>query len=699
MRQLADRRLTVTHLLFDEEADMDKKKVTAILTAFLLVASVCLLSFRELKTVVPDDPIGSHSEEIDVDKMKQLDMESLSSLKHGSGLDKEKKGDKKAQDEKKDESDEKGEEQEKEESKDPDDSDEDSDKDDGDIDGPEESDDASDKEGDGDTAEESPDPGKPTTHDPKIITDLKNQFFTTKQLKKDKYKFYAYIADNDGETTLSVKFRNNETSIQGKYLTPKRGRDYTAVLSKKGNGYNFITLYMKKNGEVIKQITYTIRYTEDKADDDDPEKGEHPPVIKTNLDNRTKPVKTRNFIFTVSAKTYKKKYLPYDHIKVSFDGKTLKTTPTGAGTYEYDLYFNPPDHGDTETHKVKVLAWDDEGNSKQIERKVVYEFANEGDVIGKATVNVDATVIGLGVIASGAKCDIKQDEPASVVIVEALEEYGFTAEYTGTPKSGFYLKGISGGYIANGARIPANLKEKLEDDGLNMTGQKSKNRINEFDYTEGSGWLYTIDGHLHPGRGMSGYYLEDGDVVTLRFTLAYGKDLGGTSTRGLLSSYCGKWMNGSYTAHHNMGDPEVVKEPTCEEDGLKETRCKVKGCRECKEETIPKLGHDFKEVSREEPTYDKEGKIVYKCKRCDKTKTETIPKKPKPDDPDDPDDPPDDPDDPPDNPDNPGGGDDGGDDGGDGGEGGGGSKASTAGSRLTLYPGTLNSLRFVRKVA
>ena len=234
---------------------MDKKKITAVLTVFLLVASVCLLSFRELKTVVPDDPIGKHSEEIDVDKMKQLDIESLSSQKQGSGVDKEKKGDKKAQDEKKDESDENGEEQNEEESKDPDDSDEDSSKEDGEIDGPEESDDASDKEGDGDTAEETPDPGKPTTHDPKIITDLKNQFFTTKQLNKDKYRFYAYIADNDGKTTLSVKFRNNETSIQGKSLTPKRGRDYTAVLSQKGNGYNFITLYMKKDGEVIKQIT------------------------------------------------------------------------------------------------------------------------------------------------------------------------------------------------------------------------------------------------------------------------------------------------------------------------------------------------------------------------------------------------------------------------------------------------------------
>ena len=72
-------------------------------------------------------------------------------------------------------------------------------------------------------------------------------------MKKDKYKFYAYIADNDGKTTLSVKFRNNETSIQGKYLTPKRGRDYTAVLSKEGNGYNFITLYMKRDEEVVKQ--------------------------------------------------------------------------------------------------------------------------------------------------------------------------------------------------------------------------------------------------------------------------------------------------------------------------------------------------------------------------------------------------------------------------------------------------------------
>ena len=130
-------------------------------------------------------------------------------------------------------------------------------------------------------------------------------------------------------------------------------------------------------------------------------------------------------------------------------------------------------------------------------------------------------------------------------------------------------------------------------------------------------------------------------------------------------------MNGSYTANHDMGKMEVTKKATCEESGLKESHCKVKGCKEVKSEEIPALGHDFKETEREEATEEKEGWIIYTCTRCSKTKKETIPKKEK-DKPDKPDDPggPDDPDkpvdpvdpvDPPD-PVDPGGGDDGGGD-------------------------------------
>ena len=46
--------------------------------------------------------------------------------------------------------------------------------------------------------------------------------------------------------------------------------------------------------------------------------------------------------------------------------------------------------------------------------------------------------------------------------------------------------------------------------------------IGEFDYTMGSGWMYSIGGaDFYPGSPMSGYYLQDGDTLTLRYTLAY----------------------------------------------------------------------------------------------------------------------------------------------------------------------------------
>ncbi len=618
---------------------MNKKKLITIVSVLVVLIALILLSLSGLRNAVPDNPIQIHAGGLIVDNVPQIPAENNSNSGQGSGTDETKEGDQKKATNKDSDSEEEGEnlEEQEEDEEDPDtESDEESDNEEGEnIDGAKESDDASDKEGDGKTAEETPTPGE-ETKDPLIVTDLKNQHLTTKDLKNDTFGFYAYLMNNDADTTLQVKLRNADTSLKGVFLEGN-GKNFSTPLSKANEGYNFITLYMKKNGEVLYNITYTIRYTEDKADAEHPEQGEYPPVIKTNLDGRTKTVKNSNFIFTVSAKTYKGKLLPSDHLIVKLDGKQIKTVPTGGGTYEYDLFFTMPDEGDGPVeHTVSVLAWDDEGNSKYIERKVLYEFANEGDVIGTVTVNVDVTTIGLGVIASGATYEIKQGEPASVAVVAALEEYGLTANYEGTPKAGFYLKGISGGYIANGARIPENLKEKLTDDGLNMTGEKSKNRIFEYDYTEGSGWVYTINGTLVPGRGISGYYLEDGDVLTLRFTLAYGKDLGGTSSRGLLTSYCGSWINGTYIAHHDMGEAEVTQEATCTEDGKKETRCKVHGCKECITETIPATGHQFEETERVDATYDADGYILYTCSKCGETKKEVIPKKTKPEDPTEP---------------------------------------------------------------
>ena len=75
--------------------------------------------------------------------------------------------------------------------------------------------------------------------------------------------------------------------------------------------------------------------------------------------------------------------------------------------------------------------------------------------------------------------------------------------------------------------------------------------IGEVDYTMGSGWMYSINESLYPGKGLSEYKLSDGDTLCLRFTLAYGKDIGGSTSGGgygRLASYCGMWSTPAHCA-------------------------------------------------------------------------------------------------------------------------------------------------------
>ena len=111
-------------------------------------------------------------------------------------------------------------------------------------------------------------------------------------------------------------------------------------------------------------------------------------------------------------------------------------------------------------------------------------------------------------------------------------------------------------------------------------------------------------------------------------------------------------------------DTKQLAEPTCTENGKLEKKCSVCGytevettnkkphewvngetvqatctiegytnvqCKNClftnKVDIAAALGHELKEILRVQPTFDVEGKIQYKCVRCNYQETEIIPKK------------------------------------------------------------------------
>ena len=438
----------------------------------------------------------------------------------------------------------------------------------------------------------------------------------------DTLPFYAYLINANGHT-LRVKLRNSATPQNGQYLTGD-GRNFEAKLCR--NETNFFTLYIKEGNNTVQEVTYAIRYVAQKADENNPTVGQNPPTIVTNLEGVTQ-LSNRNFTLTVQATAYTGKFLYSSNIEVRLDGE-LVTGPTGGPRYEYQLYFRDPDVGDVVHHTVTVRAWDEEGNSAFYAYNFDYHFVDTGGEIGTAYIILDMTTVGLGVPDEPYTYRIKQNVPASYAIMEMLTEYGYEFDYAGTPDVGFYLRRIHSGGLMDYPDIPENLWDKVLQDGLTLTGQHYNDSLGEFDFTQGSGWMYSVGGTVYAGKGLSNYFLSNGDTLYLRFTLAYGKDIGGYSATGgnfgKLPSYCGKWINDTYVDMHRWGESTVTKEPTCTEPGEMSSSCSVCGDKKDSEQ-IPALGHSYKEIERLEPANGADGHILYECEHCKEQKKETIP--------------------------------------------------------------------------
>lgn len=436
------------------------------------------------------------------------------------------------------------------------------------------------------------DPGiGPQERVPHIVTDLVSRTITPRDLADGRLLFYAYPAGGDGLTLKVYCKEQNAPENNGTLLHTDETQHY-AIVPELNHSY-VITMYLFQNGVRYGQAAvFYVTYRPELADGSHPEVGAYPPIITTNRDGITDPVKNQTFTLVVSVRTGDDKIPIFaNHIQVWLDGEPLKN-PTGSAYsgYEYVLHFQPPQDGDRREYSVSILAWDEEGNSSFRTLTIVYETVSEGDMLGTARIRIDLTTVGLG-IADSEAYEVAQGETAAQTVLRMLEDCGYyQVDYSGVPvkNGGFYLIRIHRGDLLRNARIDDRLWELIQRDGITLTSSPGRDSLGEHDYTWGAGWMYDVNGYF-PGKGLSDYYLADGDTLTLRFTLAWGKDINGYGSTGgaygSLSGYCGIWRDGSYTA----------------------------------------LSHDFREESRTEPTDTEDGCIEYACTKCGETKREVLP--------------------------------------------------------------------------
>ena len=422
---------------------------------------------------------------------------------------------------------------------------------------------------------------------PRIYTTLKTQQLTKAELPDGKLTFVAYPLGK-GDLHIRVRLKNETNSGNGLLLTSQNNQDYEAQLDFNADNLFVLSLY---DGETfLGLVQYRVGYYANLADDTHPTMGDYPPSIVTNLDGASLDMTSQTFPLTVIARANAELgagVIYSNQIRVTLDGKTVEKS-YGDSQPTYELYFEPPQLGDEETHIVRVLAWDGNGNSTMKVYTVTYHQISEGDPAGSVDVVLDATTIGLGILDTGT-LDIVEGETAASVLLRFLQERGYEPDYQGSAAMNFYLRRISRGDIAYRANVPEHLWELILRDGITTNDNYDRDSIGEFDYTQGSGWMYSINGTLYEGTGMSGYKVRNGITIYVRFTLSYGKDIGGYDSTGggygSLSSYCGLWINGGYQA----------------------------------------LGHDFVETDRLEPTETENGYIHYICSRCHEEKTDILP--------------------------------------------------------------------------
>lgn len=339
-----------------------------------------------------------------------------------------------------------------------------------------------------------------------IHTDLVDQ-----KVSVPTFAFTARAIQNDDDIHVSVQF--NEETLE-------TASSYNVTLQA---GTNKIVLHATDGKEVVTE-QYNILYADPTITEQKPV-DVLAPTLKTDLVDGTHVkglIKTINIWATTADGTR----IRGKDVAVKINGVGVPFVWDDSEKTSYKLTLQ---HGD---NVIDIRAWDAEGRVVKETFHVSAEDVN-GGVIGQATISVEGSVLGIPYFIPPTKVDIRQGERGTYVLDQLLRQYGYTYRSTGTLDSNFYLASIQKENMLQNVRIPDELWTLVEQASTRASKEDySLHSLGEFDFANGAGWMFSVNGD-YPNYGFSDAYFLDGDVVRIRFTLHYGRDIGGFGANGV----------------------------------------------------------------------------------------------------------------------------------------------------------------------
>lgn len=289
-------------------------------------------------------------------------------------------------------------------------------------------------------------------------------------------------------------------------------------------------------------------------------------------------------------------------------GGTADWSSESGTTQHYTLLPSLPKNadGDTFYYELYIYAEDEKGNWNEKSIYLMAKRSERGQKTGKtAQIYIDMSVLGLPVYGP-VSYDILSGEPLSYVIAKVVLNQdvpapfdkphnsfpSWSGSYNGSLDIGFYLSALedgsglvsrakaisreqlSGGwdqfssleeayawidsYFGAGSDL-ATLWRCLRHNNVRLN--YADGSLGEFDFTDTSGWMYSLsDGSVfYPGEGLSEYYFSGSgrDVLTIRYTLACGWDIGDAGIKGNNGAgYCITCVNGQWSGEHHFDTPD-----------------------------------------------------------------------------------------------------------------------------------------------